>query len=63
MPREDDKPDGREITIDIPGLDVTIEFVRRLEVIKGEFERGEIETAEEYHKRVQKARTDWELNK
>lgn len=63
MPREDDKPDGREITIDIPGLDVTIEFVRRLEVIKGEFERGEIETAEEYHRRVQKARTDWELNK
>ena len=55
--------DGPSITIDIAGLDTTIEFVARLEQIKRAHERGEIETAEEYHRRVQKARTDWELNK
>lgn len=63
MPSQPDQPEGREVTIDVAGLDVTIEFVRRLEVIKQAFERGEIETAADYHERVQKARTEWEMNK
>lgn len=58
--RDDEVPN---VTVDISGLGVVIEFAAALERIKQMFERGEIETAAEYHDLIQMARTEWELHK